>query len=82
MHQQLLLHKLSLYLTQLHGAHTAAIGRQFAGRVRFELNKQVHWRCGSQYVVELLFEHGEGKFESLQVQLLSFAFAIGARLGG
>ncbi len=31
--QQLLLHELLFYLAQLHGAHAAAIGRQFASRM-------------------------------------------------
>ena len=64
-YQQLFLHKLPLHLTQLHGAHAAAIRGQFARCVLLECDEELFRSCGGQCVKKLFFEDGEGALQRL-----------------
>ena len=67
MNKKLLLHKLPLYLAQLHSAHAAAVGCQLARGVFLECDKEFFRRCSCQSSKELFFEDGEGAFQSFKV---------------
>jgi hypothetical protein len=65
--EQLLLDKLMFHLAELHGAHLAAIGSQFARGVFLEANQQFLRSRGGESCKEFLFEYGEGTFEGFQI---------------
>ena len=83
MHKKLLLRELLFDLANLHGAHAAAIGSQFAGGVLLEGDQEFFRSRGGEGSEELFFEDGEGSLEGFQI--VGCGFLLGGRtanLGG